>query len=110
MKFTEKVGGVFKSGFAMSKAMARKAGKKATELGSMGALKIEGAQLKSEERELMEKLGEKVYSALMDKNHAPLTRETPGVGELVVEITKLRKRLASKDKEYLAIGATEEIR
>jgi hypothetical protein len=108
MKFTERVGGVFKSGFAMSKDIAHKAGKKATELGSKGAIKIESVQLKSEMENVTAKLGDKVYSSLMDKNLTAVNCDTPGVGELINEITKLRKRLAAKDKEYLAVGANAE--
>ena len=106
MKIAEKVGEFFKGGFAISKGIAHKAGKKAVELGSMGAIKIESAQLKADEKDLMERLGNEVYTALMGKNLAPITRDTPGIGELVIAITKLRKHLASKDKEYLAIGTT----
>ena len=108
MKFTERVGGVFKSGFSMSKDIAHKAGKKAAELGSKGAIKIESAQLKSEVENVKAKLGEEVYSSLVEKNLAAVTRDTPGVGELIGEITKLQNRLATKDKEYLAVGATGE--
>ncbi len=106
MKLMERVGGVFKNGFVLTKGVARKAGRKAAELGSMGAIKIESAQLKSELDDLSAKLGHEVYSSLMDKNIASVTRDTPGIAELVKALGKLHKRLAAKDREYSAIGET----
>lgn len=77
MKLTERLGGFFKTGWTMSRDIARKAGKRATEIGSRGAIKIESAQLKSEAAEVTAKLGEEVYAALMNNNLDAVTRDTP---------------------------------
>ena len=108
MTFSEKVQGIFKKGFAASKKLANEAGKKANELGSMGALKIESAQLKSHADKLIAKLGDEVYSALVDMNHATVSRDTVSIREVLNEIKGLRVRIEKKEKEFQSIGLKAE--
>lgn len=104
MTFVEKTKSIFNKGVSASKDLAHKAGEKAEELGSMGALKIENAQLKSQADKLIAKLGNEVYANLVDMNHATVSRDTLSIKGILDEIKGLRSRIELKEKEYRSIG------
>ena len=105
MKFSERVDSLFKKGVAASRILAGKAGQKANNLGSMGVLKFETAQMKADEFSLDAKLGKEVYLALADMGHATVSRDTRSIHEVLEEITKLRGRIKVKEDAYRVIAA-----
>ena len=83
MKFTERMQVILAKGITASKRLAHETGEKASELGTKGANKIESAQLKSRAEKLIARLGEDVYQALVDLNHATVSRETTAIREIL---------------------------
>jgi len=105
MSFKEKMQSVLKSGVTTSKKLADEAGKKATELGNKGVLKLENAELKIRVERLIAKLGGEVYAAFVEMDHATVSRETGAIREVLAQIKELHARIDGKEKEYKAIGA-----
>lgn len=109
MTFAEKMQGIIDKGVAASKDLASRAGEKAKELGAMGVLRLEIVQLQSHAEKLIAKLGNEVYRTLVDKNHTTVSRETPSIREILMEIEGLRDSIELKEKEYHGIGGREEL-
>ena len=104
MTFTKKIGGIFAKGLATTKVLTKKAGEKAGNLATKGAIKIESAQIKFEEGKLLERLGKDVYSRLMDMNESKVGRDDPQISGSLDAIKLLRSKIELKDKEYHAVG------
>jgi hypothetical protein len=104
MAFIKKLGGFLGKGLAAGKSLAKKAGEKAEDLGAQATIKIESAQIKSQEGKLLEKLGNEIFIKLADDEGAKIGREVPLIRELLDEIKGLRAKMARKDEEYRAIG------
>ena len=104
MTFTKKIGGIFSKGLATTRNLTKKAGEKAGNLATKGAIKFESAQIKSEEGKLLERLGKDVYSRLMDMNESEVRRDDPRLSVSLDEIKRLRSEIELKDKEYRAVG------
>lgn len=108
MTFGSKMQGIIDKSLAASKSLASKARGKAKDYSAMGALKIEIMQLKSEEAKLIARLGNEVYSMLVDKSHATVSRSTPSINATLKKIEGLRLRNESKEKEYHSIAGKKE--
>jgi hypothetical protein len=108
MSFAGKMQGIIDKGVVVSRDLASKARGKAKDLGAMGVLKLEIMQLKSEEAKLSAKLGDEVYTALVEKNHVTVSRETPSIHNMLKRIEGLRLRNALKVKEYHSINGKKE--
>jgi hypothetical protein len=104
MTFGERARGVFERGMSASRDLTRKARGKAKELSAMGVVKLEIMQLESRTEELIAKLGDEVYTTLVDRNHATVSRETPSVRRILDEVRELHARKEIKEKEYRSIG------
>jgi hypothetical protein len=104
MNFSEKLHSVVAKGFSASKDLANKAGQKANDLATMGAIKVENSQLKSHVDKLQARLGKEVYYKLVDMNKSTVSRENPLISEILEEIKKLHSKIALKEEEYRAIG------
>jgi hypothetical protein len=105
MAFMEKVKEAFKKGAVASRGLANKAGRKVTDLGNMGVLKIEGVELKSQLESLMARLGTEVYESLVEKKHATVSADTRSVRSTLNDIGALRSSIAKKEREFRSIGA-----
>lgn len=70
----------------------------------IGDIRLESARLRSELGKLSARLGRKVFNAIMDKHRSSVSRETPGVGELLDEMAILRQRLAKMNEEHLGLA------
>ena len=108
MTFASKMRGIIDKSVVASKNLARKAKGKARDYSAMGALKIEIMGLKSEEAKLIASLGNEVYSTLVDKSHATVSRTTPTIHAMLTKIEGLRLRNESKEKEYHSIAGKKE--
>jgi hypothetical protein len=104
MTFGSKMQGIVDKSLAVSKNLASRAKGKARDYSAMGALKIEIMQMKSEEAKLVAKLGNEVYSMLVDKSRATVSRATPSIHAMLKKIEGLRVRNESKEKEYHSIA------
>lgn len=108
MTFAATMQGIIDKGVVVSKDLARKARGKAKDYSAMGALKIEIMKLQSEEAKLIAKLGNEVYSTLVDRSRATVSRATPSIHSLLKKIEGLRLRNESKEKEYHSIAGKKD--
>jgi hypothetical protein len=108
MAFSDKMRDLIDKGMAASKDLARKAGEKAKELGAKGALKLEIMQQQSHAEKLIAKLGNEVYSTLVEKDQATVSRNTPAIRDVLQEIEKVRDTIEAKQKEFAALGGKED--
>lgn len=103
MTFKE-VQGAFKNGRTAFKKLAKKAETQVVEVGEKATLKMEEARLKAAVDSLISKLGEEVYSAFVDMNHATVGRDSSAVRGILDEIKGLKATIERKEKQYRAIG------
>jgi hypothetical protein len=104
MTFAEKMKDMIDRGVDASRDLAKKASEKAKELGAKGVLKLEIAQLESQAGKLVAKLGAEVYTSLVERGAANVSRDDPAVAGALKEIEGLRDSIEKKEKEYAAIG------
>jgi hypothetical protein len=103
MTFAERMKDMIDKGVVASRDLAKKAGEKAKELGAKGVLKLEIAQLESQAEKLVGKLGAEVYTSLVERGSAAVSRDDPAVAGVLKEIEGLRAAIERKEKEYAAI-------
>lgn len=108
MTFSEKMQGIINKGAAVSRDLAGKAREKTKELGAKGVLKIELFQLETHAEKLIAKLGNEVYSSLVDRNQSTVSRDTPAIRTILDDIEGLRTTIEQKEKEYRSIGGKDE--
>ncbi len=106
MSFSERMRDMIDKGLDASRDFAKKAGEKAKELGEKGVLKLEIAQLESRAEKLVAKLGAEVYTSMVDRNMATVSRDTAAISGILKQIEELRATIEGKEKEYTAIGGT----
>ena len=109
MTFAEKMQGIINKGVAATRDLANKAGEKANDLGAMGMVKLEIMQLESHAEKIIARLGNEVYRALVEKNGASVSKDTPLISDMLKEIEGLRTRIEAKEKEYHSIGGKEDL-
>jgi hypothetical protein len=105
MAFMKKARIILAKGFVATKGLAAKAGKNANDLAAKGALKFEGAQMKSHVDKLLAKLGKEVYYKLVDMDKSTVSRENPLISAILEEIKGINAEIDRKRSEYRAIGA-----
>ena len=104
MTFAEKMQGIINKGMAATRDLAGKAGEKAKDLGAMGIVKLEIMQLESQAERVIARLGNEVYRALVEKNGASVSKDSPLISDMLKEIEGLRARIEAKEAEYKSIG------
>jgi hypothetical protein len=104
MTFAEKMKDMIDKGVVASRDLAKKASEKAKELGAKGVLKLEIAQLEAQAEKLVAKLGAEVYTSLVERKAASVSRDDAAVAAAVKEIESLRAAIEKKEKEFAAIG------
>ena len=104
MTFAEKMKDMIDKGVVASRDLAKKASEKAKELGAKGVLKLEIAQLESQAEKLVAKLGAEVYTSLVERGDANVSRDNPAVAGALKEIEGLRAAIENKEKEFAEIG------
>ena len=109
MTFAEKMQGIINKGMAATRDLASKAGEKAKDLGAMGMVKVEIMQLESHAEKIIARLGNEVYRALVEKQGASVSKDTPLISDMLKEIEGLRTRIEAKEKEYHSIGGKEDL-
>ena len=96
MDWREKVEKGISRGLDSSKSWFGKASERARELGEQGVLALEIRQLESKIKENTKKLGERVYTVLIEEKQSTVSARTQGVKELLEEIESDREMLAEK--------------
>ncbi|MBN2051650.1 MAG: hypothetical protein JW760_14460 [Spirochaetales bacterium] len=96
MDFFEKMQEGLSDGLAASKDLLKKAGGKAKDLGEIGILKYEIAQLENMSEKLASRLGVTAYQLLREKNLEVLTAETPELKPVIDEIDETQRKLEKK--------------
>jgi hypothetical protein len=96
MAFAERIQSIFSRGVAEAKDLSAK-----------GVLKLEIMRLQAHREELVARLGNEVYVALVDGNHAAVSRDSPPIRDILKEIEGLRAENDRKEKEYHSIGGTK---
>ncbi len=76
----------------------------AEDLGTRGVMKLEIMQLQARAEKLMAKIGNEVYSSLVDKDRLTLSRDTPSIRDILTDVQMLRERKDVKEKEYRAFA------
>jgi hypothetical protein len=66
-------------------------------------------QLESHAEKIIARLGNEVYRALVEKNGASVSKDTPLISDMLKEIEGLRTRIEAKEKEYHSIGGKEDL-
>ncbi|MDR2633186.1 MAG: hypothetical protein LBC51_06140 [Treponema sp.] len=86
-------------GLQASKEWMNKAGAKAQDLGEKGVLVIEIKQLKGQVQKLIDTLGLEVYEALVTRQAASITCDTPNVKAILDDIASIQNSIEQKEAE-----------
>ena len=105
MAFAKNVQEALAKGFEKAKGFAQKTGRNANQLASKGVNKIEKAQLIHQADELIAKLGNEVYSRLVELDKPEIDRDNPAIRALLDTLKGIKTQIAAKDSEYKEIGA-----
>jgi hypothetical protein len=99
MTFAEKMKELFNQGAELTRDLVGKAGAKAQDMGEKGVLRFEIHQLESQAQKRVAALGAELYSLLEEKGQKTVTRETPGIRELLDEIVSLKAAIETRQSE-----------
>lgn len=102
MAFTDRMKDLLDQGFSASKELASKAGAKAQELGEIGVLKLEIAQLEGQAQKLIVRLGSETYKALVEQGVESITAGTLAIRSLLTEITSIRDSIEKREADIRA--------
>ena len=97
MAFWGKVQEVLDKGIDISKDVFDKVSEKAKELGEKGKLNFELFQLESQVSKKLSQMGAKTYELLMKEQAESVTKDSPGIKELVAELLKLQAKIDEKE-------------
>jgi FtsZ-binding cell division protein ZapB len=101
MGFWERMEQLIGQGLQTSREVLDRAKDKAQELGEIGLLKYEIAQLEKQAQKLFGRLGLEVFDRLSGQGQQAVPREA--VKELVVELEEVRKRIQQKESDLQAL-------
>lgn len=106
MKTKKRERNVFEKGVRASRKLVGKAAKKLENLGDRVTLSLESQRMNAIAGKLFAKLGGEVYTKLANDEHASVSRDDPSIKSTFASISKLRTRIAEKERQYKAVGAT----
>jgi len=101
MGFWDNMEKLISQGIASSRELMGKAKDKAQELGEIGLLKYEIAQLEKQAEKLFARLGVAVYEKLEVKGQASLSKEA--LREPLASIREVKERIEQKEGELKAL-------
>jgi len=108
MAFSDKIKVLVDQGLKASKELLNKAGDKAQQWGTMGVLKMEIMQLRSQAEKHTAKLGAEVYEVLVEKGQKTVSRDSPTIRETLDRLAELEKTIDGKEAEFAKAGGKEE--
>jgi hypothetical protein len=101
MGFRERMEQLIGQGLQASREVLDRAKDKAQELGEIGLLRYEIAQLEKQAQKLFGRLGMEAFDLLSAKGQASVSREA--VKELVAELEEVRKKIQQKEGDLRAL-------
>lgn len=98
MDFWDRMKTTLDKGVSSSRELFGKARTRARELGDKGVLRFEIMQLESEAEKLTAKLGTRAYEVLAREGQSTISKNTPGVKDLIAQIADVERRIAEKEE------------
>ncbi|RKX81872.1 MAG: hypothetical protein DRP57_11155 [Spirochaetes bacterium] len=99
MSFKDRMDKIINQGLSVSKEVLDKAKTKSKNLADKGVLKYEIMQLEKAEGKKFLELGGKVYELLVRSNRNTISKSTPEIKELLMELKDLESRAEEKETE-----------
>ena len=97
MSFWERMEQALSKGITTSREAFETAREKARDLGDRGLLKYEVMQLEKMAEKRFAQLGTKVYEALVKDERNTVSKATPSIKPLLLEIKQIEKRIGEKE-------------
>lgn len=98
MEFWDRMKTTLDKGVSSSRDLFDKARERARELGDKGVTRFEIMQLESEAEKLTAKLGTRAYEVLVHEGQSTISKNTPGVKDLVSQIGDVERRIKEKEE------------
>jgi hypothetical protein len=95
-------------GIDNSRGFFNKAQDRARDLSERGVLRFEIMQLESRVEKLTAKLGARAYEVLSKEKQNTISKNTPGVKDLISEIEDIEKRVHEKEADLAALAERAE--
>lgn len=105
MNFTERMKEIMKKSFENTLSLMEKASEKARELGEKGILNLELNKLEKDVERKFALVGSEVYSILIENNQQTISKNTPEIKDVLMEIKKLEELMLKKQQELESIDA-----
>ncbi|MFP4485012.1 MAG: hypothetical protein ACLFO1_09195 [Spirochaetaceae bacterium] len=102
MDFWDRMRTAIDKGIDSSRGFLSKAQDRAKDLGERGVLRFEIMQLESQAEKLTAKLGARTYEVLEKEGQNTISKNTPGVKDLVREIAEIEERVRTKETQLAA--------
>ncbi len=103
-EFWDRMKSVLNQGFETTREALDTAAEKARRLGEKGVLRFEIGQLEREAGRKLSLVGSHVYRILVEQEKNTVSRSTPGIKPLLMEIQNLKRRIEAKENELAGIG------
>lgn len=104
MDFWDRMRTTIDKGVDNSRDFLSRAQDKAKDVSERGVLRFEIMQLQSQAEKLTAKLGSRTYEVLVKEGQNTISRNTPGVKELLAEIEDVEQRAHTKEEQLAALG------
>ncbi|MFO7782162.1 MAG: hypothetical protein R6W94_11105 [Spirochaetia bacterium] len=107
MDFWERFRTTIDKGVESSRDVLGKAQERARGLGEKGVLRFEIMQLESRAEKITTKLGARTFEVLVKEEQNTVSKKTPGVRELIEELSEIETRVKEKEEALEHIGQAE---
>ncbi|NBF41228.1 MAG: hypothetical protein GVY14_12525 [Spirochaetes bacterium] len=107
MDFWERFRMTVDKGVESSRGVLGKAQERARGLGEKGVLRFEIMQLESRAEKITTKLGARTFEVLVKEEQNTVSKKTPGVRELIEELSEIETRVKEKEEALERIGQAE---
>ena len=103
-EFWDRMKSVLNQGFETTREALDTAAEKARQLGEKGVLRFEIGQLEREAGRKLSLVGSRVYRILVEQEKNTVSKSTPEIKTLLMEIQNLKRRIEAKENELADIG------
>ncbi len=108
MDFWDRMRNAIDKGIDSSRGFLSKAQDRARDLSERGVLRFEIMQLESQAEKLTAKLGSRAYEVLEKEGQNTISKNTPGVKDIIREIADIEERVRAKEGQLAAVAQREE--
>ena len=95
---------IVSAGLDTSKEALDRANHKAQELGEIGVLRYDIMQLERQSARQVARLGTQVFELLGEKGQATVSKNSPGVREVLSELSDMQERIEKKEGELAGLN------